>query len=694
MGRAFVSYVRDDTREVDRLVDALRRAGVDVWLDRDSIPGGARWDDAIASAVASGAWFLACFSRRYLARRETYMDEELALATRLLAERRATRDWFLPLRLDGVAERDVPALRAPPLSRLQAVDLGRDWQDGLRRLLEVVSPPRAFGRRIDGFGAPLAPGPTPAPYSGNPAAPLLALDFGTTYSLLSWQDGDGRWCPVIGPDGRALHPSVVVFDERWDYRVGVEAVKAAGAHSERAVFDIKRALALGRDVELGHKRFDPVTLASLVIRWLRDCAERELGQSVRDVATAMPADYAWSQTRALVAACEQAGLRVLRLIPEPNAAAVLTVQWFRGRQGPAPLADAHVLVIDMGGGTTDISIAEVADIDGETYVGIVAVGGDNLLGGVDYDVALATALRRRSIEPLIARGLSFTPADEHRLQRLAREAKEVLAQQVSYAAGFGDLELEPGVLGTIRVDVDRGQAAEAFAPLDTRFAALLERVLGATAEPPKIDAVLLAGQGARVFTLETRLRSRLPGVPCIDAFQENAVARGLALYGSKLDGRLPMDMLLYDMLTRPLLLRRRAVVEVPASGAPGEDEGAPTLASAVSLRREDNTEMHVLVPANAGLPSRYELRLVTEGEGPVCIDVIQGDSGGGAAEPLASLGLPTLPAGTVLWLEAQVEGSAHIVLRVRDASRQRELVYTECVLVDAHAWSRRGTGDA
>ncbi len=79
MARAFLSYVRDDQAQIDRLCQELRAQNVDVWLDRDSIEPGQRWQPAIRRAIEDGAFFLACFSQSYANRSATYMEEELAL---------------------------------------------------------------------------------------------------------------------------------------------------------------------------------------------------------------------------------------------------------------------------------------------------------------------------------------------------------------------------------------------------------------------------------------------------------------------------------------------------------------------------------------------------------------------------------------------------------------------------------------
>src|SRR5688572_19564469 len=97
----FVSYVREDQQAVDRLAAQLRQAGVEVWLDREQIQPGQRWQAAIASGIENGAFFIACFSKAYEARVSSYVNEEITLAIDELRRRPTNRAWFIPVLLSG-----------------------------------------------------------------------------------------------------------------------------------------------------------------------------------------------------------------------------------------------------------------------------------------------------------------------------------------------------------------------------------------------------------------------------------------------------------------------------------------------------------------------------------------------------------------------------------------------------------------
>jgi hypothetical protein len=145
----FVSYVRDDATHVDRICETLWAAGVDVWLDRDRIAPGMRWQDAIRHAVRQGAFFMACFSKQYWNRPKTFMNTELGFAIGELSKMRHDQSWFIPVRLDDCEIPDRNIGPGETLCDLQYVDLFRDWPDGMRRILATLTPfaPDAFNAK-------------------------------------------------------------------------------------------------------------------------------------------------------------------------------------------------------------------------------------------------------------------------------------------------------------------------------------------------------------------------------------------------------------------------------------------------------------------------------------------------------------------------------------------------------------------
>jgi HEAT repeat protein len=143
MPQAFISYVRENGESVGRLADVLRAYDIGVWLDRDQLRPGTRWKSAIRQAISEGDFFIACFSVEYQQRVRSYMNEELTLAVDELRQRPTDRAWFIPVLVNEreVPDRDIGA--GETLRSLQWVDLYKDWEDGVRRILSVIEPKSA-----------------------------------------------------------------------------------------------------------------------------------------------------------------------------------------------------------------------------------------------------------------------------------------------------------------------------------------------------------------------------------------------------------------------------------------------------------------------------------------------------------------------------------------------------------------------
>lgn len=146
MPHVFISYVHENEIEVQRLCDELTNRGVKVWIDRNDIEPAVFWKDAIKKAIREGNFFIACFSAEYNARPQTYMNEELYLAIDMLRLKHYGQKWFIPVLLSPceVPEIEIVALRT--LRDIQWVELYKDWDDGVRRIIKVIRPEHIIGK--------------------------------------------------------------------------------------------------------------------------------------------------------------------------------------------------------------------------------------------------------------------------------------------------------------------------------------------------------------------------------------------------------------------------------------------------------------------------------------------------------------------------------------------------------------------
>lgn len=206
--------------------------------------------------------------------------------------------------------------------------------------------------------------------------PIIGIDLGTTNSLAAvWKEGRSQLIP--NAFGEYLTPSVVSVDADGSILVGKAARERLISHPEQSAASFKRAMGTDQRFVLADKVFTPEELSALVLRRLKEDAEAFLGQPVTEAVVSVPAYFNDAQRAATKRAGMLAGLTVDRLINEPSAAALACYDPAQG--------DASFLVYDFGGGTLDVSVVDCF----ENVVNILAVSGDNALGGNDFDMAIA-----------------------------------------------------------------------------------------------------------------------------------------------------------------------------------------------------------------------------------------------------------------------------------------------------------------
>ena len=140
MKHVFISYVKENRTEVDRLCEELTSCGIKVWRDKNDIPPGARWPQTIRSAIREGAFFIACFSKEYHERDRTFMNEELTVAIQELRQRSDDRIWFIPIQLNECEIPEFDIGKGETLEVFQSTKLYENWEDGIQRILNVIQP--------------------------------------------------------------------------------------------------------------------------------------------------------------------------------------------------------------------------------------------------------------------------------------------------------------------------------------------------------------------------------------------------------------------------------------------------------------------------------------------------------------------------------------------------------------------------
>lgn len=356
--------------------------------------------------------------------------------------------------------------------------------------------------------------------------PAVGIDLGTTYSVIAYLDPQGRPTSVPNTEGDLLTPSVVLFDDDGVV-VGKQAVAAASLEPEKVAVCIKRDIG-GKHYhrQINGRWYPPEVISAYILQRLKADAERKLGP-VRKAVITVPAYFDETRRRATMDAGKLAGLDVLDIINEPTAAAIVYgyQTGFLDRAGKLDRdKPVRVLVFDLGGGTFDVTLVEIASQSFKE----LATDGDVLLGGKDWDEKLVEIAAER-LKGQLGEDPRSDPATLHELVYAAEAAKRALSERskATMVVHHGGQR--------VKVDVTRQEFEEATLPLVLRTRAAAELVvLQAGSSWQEIDRVIVVGGSTRMPMI-VRMLGELAG-RAIDhsVVPDEAVAHGAALYADML----------------------------------------------------------------------------------------------------------------------------------------------------------------
>jgi molecular chaperone DnaK len=367
---------------------------------------------------------------------------------------------------------------------------------------------------------------------------VVGIDLGTTNSLVAALESGQPW--VIPDDGgELLLPSVVGIGAGGELLVGAAARRQYAAAPQRTVRSIKRQMGSAGTVLLGERQHRPQEISALILRALKQRAEAALGEAVEQAVITVPAYFTDAQRQATKEAGEIAGLKVLQILNEPTAAALV----FDRRDDDSQ----RLLVYDLGGGTFDVSIVEITGPVTE----VLASHGDNRLGGDDFDLRLQRLLAER-FEQQHGVPLPAEPALEARLLQAAERAKIQLSERTQVVVREAYLHRQ----GETPLHLDTVLEREAFElliqPLLRDTLTAIDRALAdAGLQSSDLDRVVLVGGSTRIPLVQELVEQHLPGVAVSSFEPDRCVALGAALQAAVLNGD-EMDTFLVDVTPHSL----------------------------------------------------------------------------------------------------------------------------------------------
>lgn len=361
---------------------------------------------------------------------------------------------------------------------------------------------------------------------------IIGIDLGTTNSCVAIME-NGEVKVIVNPEGNRTTPSVVAY-KNGDRIVG-DAAKRQLVTNKESVYSVKRKMGTNQTVSMEGKSYTPQEVSAMILAYMKSYAEAYVGEKITKAVITVPAYFNDAQRQATKDAGKIAGLDVERIINEPTAAALAFGIDKTDKE-------QKVLVFDLGGGTFDVSILELADGTFE----VLSTAGDNVLGGDDFDQVIVNWLVDNFKKD---NGVDLS-SDKMALQRLkesAEKAKKDLSSTVSTQISLPFISA--GANGPLHIETSLSRAA-----FENMTKTLLERCIAPVRQALKdsgltkndIHQVLLVGGMTRMPAVQELVRQELGKEPNKSVNPDEVVAIGAAIQGAVISGDVK-DVLLLDV---------------------------------------------------------------------------------------------------------------------------------------------------
>ncbi|MBR4764305.1 MAG: molecular chaperone DnaK [Lachnospiraceae bacterium] len=380
---------------------------------------------------------------------------------------------------------------------------------------------------------------------------IIGIDLGTTNSCVAVMEG-GKPTVIANKEGSRTTPSVVAFTKTGERLVGEPAKRQAVTNADKTISSIKRDMGTDRGRTIDGKKYSPQQISAMILQKLKADAEDYLGEKITEAVITVPAYFNDAQRQATKDAGRIAGLEVKRIINEPTAAALA--------YGLDNEKEQKIMVYDLGGGTFDVSIIEIAD----GVIEVLSTNGDTHLGGDDFDQRVINWM----IKEFKAKEGVDLSNDKMALQRL-KEAAEKAKKELS-SATTTNINL-PFITATAEgpkhfdMDLTRAKFEELISDLVEKTAVPVRNAMkDAGLSNSDLDKVLLVGGSTRIPCVQDKVQQLTGHEPSKTLNPDECVAIGAGIQGGKLAGDAGAgDILLLDVTPLTLSIETMGGIATP-----------------------------------------------------------------------------------------------------------------------------------
>ena len=368
---------------------------------------------------------------------------------------------------------------------------------------------------------------------------VIGIDLGTTNSCVATLE-NGEAVIIANAEGARTTPSVVAFSGEGERLVGITAKRQAVTNNERTIVSVKREMGTDWKMAIDKSDYTPQEVSAFILQKLKADAEAYLGHQVDRAVITCPAYFTDAQRKATKDAGRIAGLEVMRIINEPTAAALA--------YGVEKEEDQTILVYDLGGGTFDVSILEIYNVDGQPQIEVKATAGNNRLGGDDFD--------GKVIEWLVAEfkkstgiDLAKDPQAMSRLREAGEKAKIELSGTGQTQVNLPFITMKDGQPEHLDLTLTKAKFDELTADLvESTMAPTRQAMKDAGVKKGDVDKVLLVGGSTRIPAVQVAVEAEVGKSPFKGINPDEAVAMGAALQAGIIAGDEGVsDILLLDV---------------------------------------------------------------------------------------------------------------------------------------------------